>query len=38
MAVIAFLMGGRRAYVVYDAANVQVGILLVCQLKMWLYG
>ncbi|KAI9574304.1 PGAP1-like protein-domain-containing protein [Boletus coccyginus] len=38
VAVVAFLMGGRRAYLVYDAANVQVAILLLCQGKALLYG
>lgn len=38
VAVVAFLMGGRRAYLVYDAANVQVAILLLCQVKALLYG
>lgn len=38
VAVVAFLMGGRRAYVVYDVASVQVAILLLCQMKAWFYG
>ena len=38
VALVAFLMGGRRAYVVYDAACVQVTILLVCQMKAWFYN
>lgn len=38
MAVIAFVMGGRRAYVVYDAACVQMAVLAVLQIKAWFYG
>ncbi|KAF9236219.1 PGAP1-like protein-domain-containing protein [Melanogaster broomeanus] len=32
---VAFLGGGRRAYLVYDAANVQMGFLLLCQVASW---
>jgi len=38
VALIAFVMGGRRTYVVYDVACVQMAILAVSQMKAWFYG
>ncbi|KAF8437202.1 PGAP1-like protein-domain-containing protein [Boletus edulis BED1] len=38
VAAIAILMGGRRAYVVYDAASVQLAIVLICQMMGWFFG
>ena len=38
VAAIAFLMGGRKAWVVYDAASVQMAILLVFQVQVWVHG
>ncbi|KAF9226838.1 PGAP1-domain-containing protein [Gyrodon lividus] len=35
VAAIAFLVGGRRAYFVYDAANSQIALLLLCQVASW---
>lgn len=37
MAVVAFFGGGRRAYVVYDVASVQMAILVLCQMTVWFY-
>ena len=38
VAAIAFLMGGRRGDVVYDAASVAMAMAMVCQTKVWVYG
>ncbi|KIK96129.1 hypothetical protein PAXRUDRAFT_139136 [Paxillus rubicundulus Ve08.2h10] len=37
VAMVAFLAGGRRAYLVYDAANVQMAVVMLCQVTSWYY-